>query len=73
MANAALATLSNLALPDEAFEWRHEKWGLTDSTTFAERGLGGRYEVRLPETPGSFCLPDMDILADFAIEQATLR
>jgi len=74
-ATAAFATLSNLSLPDEAYNWNYKDWIMCDSTTFAELEGDGKYKVRLPDkVPGCGVVLDTQILADMrTIEHAAIR
>ena len=72
-ATAALATLSNLSLPDEAYGWVHTPWMLFDSTTLAELNGAGKYSVRLPnDIPGCCIILDLQILADMRNAEHTV-
>lgn len=70
---AALASVCEGALPDEAFSWRAQSWLMTDDTTLTEKNAGGMLQV----DPSSESFPpsaivDQQVLADAAAEEATL-
>jgi o-succinylbenzoate synthase len=72
-AAAALAASCELPLPHEAYAWRKEPGLMSDDTTLTETNAAGKLEIRLPEDiPGWGFLIDIEIVADAAVERATI-
>jgi O-succinylbenzoate synthase len=72
-AAAALAASCELPLPHEAYSWRKEPGLMSDETTLTEVNAAGKFEIRLPaDVPGWGFLLDTEIVADAAVERATI-
>ncbi len=70
---AALATLTNFSQPSDTLSFDLEPWLISDETTALEKNQAGKIEFLPPEIPGPGILVDVEVLANEALEQATIR
>ena len=72
-AAAALAASCELPLPREAYSWHIRPGLMSDDATLTATSAAGKYEIRLlNDAPGLGFLLDTEIVAEDALERATI-